>query len=124
MDTVTLRDCLGLHLEKKADRRVTSQLRIRKKAKRYLTRKVGSHSSFLAFTPSDTPTQFMKLIWSKHKAEVKIRSTMQSGCCFSETFQQIVLQESSDTIKRACLKDRQKSHRTHRHSKRVSVHRD
>ena len=35
--------------EKKADRYVTSQLRICKKAKGYPIRKVGSHSSFLAF---------------------------------------------------------------------------
>ena len=31
----------------------------------------------------------------------------------AETFQQNVLQESSDTINRSCMKDHQKSHRKH-----------
>ena len=42
---------------------------------------------------------------------------------FRETFQQIALQESSDTTRLSCMKDHQKSHRTHQQSKQFSVHR-
>ena len=41
----------------------------------------------------------------------------------SETFQQNVLQESLDTIKRSFRKGHQKSHRTHWQSKQIPMHR-
>ena len=52
---------------KTANKHLTSQQRIRKKAKRFPIGEVGSHSSFLAFTTSGMPAQFMILIWFKHK---------------------------------------------------------
>ena len=52
---------------KKADKHVTSRPRILNKAKQYVIRKVGNHRPFSTFITSGMRTQFLKLIWSKHK---------------------------------------------------------
>ena len=108
-------DCKRNRQKKRVDKHVTSLLRIRKEAKYCPMGKVVSHSSFLTFTTHGTPTQLLQLLWSKHKAWFWKSLTHSVVLLFiSETFPQTVLQESSDTITRSCLKDHQKSPRTHR----------
>ena len=65
----------------------------------------------------------MKLISSKHKRWIK-HSTKHSVMQFLvETFQQNVLQESLDTMKRSCVKDHYKSRHTHQDFKKNSGYR-
>ena len=94
-----------------------------RKAKRHLIVKVGSHSSFFTFTNSGIPTQCVNLIWLTFQTcvwKVRRHSTMRFFTL--EIFEQNALQEWSDAIKRSCMKDHQKSHRTIRQSKRIPSH--
>ena len=89
----------------------------------YLIRKAGNRRYFLTCITSGIWTQFVQLTWSKHKIWVNSSTKTQFCLLFLlDTFQQNVLQESSDTIKRSCTKDHHKSHRTHWQSKTTSVH--
>ena len=116
-------DCRGEQADEKADKHVISQPRIHKRVKRYPNEKNGSNNSFIVFTTSGRPIHSMKLIRSQHKIGV-LNSIKHSRMPLftQERFQQSVLQESSDTIKRCCLKD-QKSQRKYQKSNQMSVHR-
>ena len=87
-----------LHEEKegqKADKHVTSRRCIRKKADRYLIRKVRNQRSF-----------FYVHHKSEHKTWVLNSVTNSVMLLFtSETFQQNVQQESFDTIRLSCTED-------------------
>ena len=100
----------GGQADEKADKHATAQPRIHKRARRCPLTQVGSHTSFLTFTTNGIPKQCMKLTWPQHKIWVS-NSIKQSAMPLntSETFLQNILQESSDKIRRSCLKDHQKS---------------
>ena len=72
------------HAGTNASKHVTAQPRVRKKAKRCLIGKVGSHSSFLTFTTSHIPTLLMQLMWSQRKRWFynSITHTLQCYCSF------------------------------------------
>ena len=82
-------DCKRNTQKRRQHRHVTSQPRIRKKATRYPTGKVGT---------SGTPTQCMKLIKSLHKRRLKFMKHSVVLLFTSEAFYQNAKQELPDMI--------------------------
>ena len=111
--------CMGNRQKRRQTGMLLLSLAIRKKPKRYPIGKVVRHSSFLTFT---TSRQFMELLRSKHKAWV-LNTLPNIHLLFTlERFQQNVLQESSETIKRTSY-EKPKEFAPHaQQSKQMSAH--
>ena len=97
--------------------------RIRQKAKRYPIGKVGCHRSFPDVHHTwHTDTIFESDLVKSTDHGFKFYQTFSHGLVHFGDIQQNVLQESSDTIKRSCMRDHQTSHFAHRQSNQMSVH--